>query len=74
MTVTMKSINHGNAPRNFHPIPGNKALATNLNLENLTPTALTDPQAETTPALRNRQAFGAKLISPAPTIPKIASG
>uniref|UniRef100_A0A915KQU7 Uncharacterized protein n=1 Tax=Romanomermis culicivorax TaxID=13658 RepID=A0A915KQU7_ROMCU len=57
MTVTMKSINHGNAPRNFHPIPGNKALATNLNLENLMPTASMDPQAETTPASRNHQAF-----------------
>uniref|UniRef100_A0A915HGH6 Uncharacterized protein n=1 Tax=Romanomermis culicivorax TaxID=13658 RepID=A0A915HGH6_ROMCU len=70
----MKSVNQGNVPKNFHLIPGHKALVTNLNPERLTPTALTDLQAVTAPALGNPQAFGATLTSPAPTIPKIASG
>uniref|UniRef100_A0A915I4D1 RNA-directed DNA polymerase n=1 Tax=Romanomermis culicivorax TaxID=13658 RepID=A0A915I4D1_ROMCU len=70
----MNNVNHGNALRKFYPIPGNKALPSNLNTERLRPTVPTDLQAETTPALHNRMAFGATLISPTPTIPKIASG
>uniref|UniRef100_A0A915KJY0 Uncharacterized protein n=1 Tax=Romanomermis culicivorax TaxID=13658 RepID=A0A915KJY0_ROMCU len=74
MTATMKNVNHGNVQRNFHPAPGHKALTTNLNPESFTPTALTGLQAETAPASCDRQAFGAMLISPAPTTPKIVSG
>uniref|UniRef100_A0A915KEU9 Uncharacterized protein n=1 Tax=Romanomermis culicivorax TaxID=13658 RepID=A0A915KEU9_ROMCU len=56
--MTMKNVNQGNVPKNFHPIPGHKALATNLKPERLTPTTLTNLQAVTAPASRNGQAFG----------------
>uniref|UniRef100_A0A915JXW4 Uncharacterized protein n=1 Tax=Romanomermis culicivorax TaxID=13658 RepID=A0A915JXW4_ROMCU len=41
----------------IHLENNHKALATNLNLRMLIPTALTNPQAATVPASRNQQAF-----------------
>uniref|UniRef100_A0A915KU38 Uncharacterized protein n=1 Tax=Romanomermis culicivorax TaxID=13658 RepID=A0A915KU38_ROMCU len=74
MTATMKNPNHGNALKNTHPIHASKALATNLNPEILTPTALTNLQVATPCVPCHRQVSGAMLTSHTPITLKIASG
>uniref|UniRef100_A0A915I5J4 Uncharacterized protein n=1 Tax=Romanomermis culicivorax TaxID=13658 RepID=A0A915I5J4_ROMCU len=55
MIATTKNVNPDNAPRKIYPVIGNKALTINLNPTKHTPTATTNLQAATTPALRNPQ-------------------
>uniref|UniRef100_A0A915JTC9 Uncharacterized protein n=1 Tax=Romanomermis culicivorax TaxID=13658 RepID=A0A915JTC9_ROMCU len=63
MTAIRKSENHGNTPKNIHPVPDNKALPINPNQEIVTTTALIYLQAATACVLCNPQAYA---LNPTP--------
>uniref|UniRef100_A0A915I910 Gag protein n=1 Tax=Romanomermis culicivorax TaxID=13658 RepID=A0A915I910_ROMCU len=73
-TAITRNANHGNASKNIHPVHASKALATNLNPEILTPTALTNLQVMTARVPCHRQVSGVTLTSHASTTLKILFG